>query len=89
MSEQQPEPLWYCGVYDDDGLDYFEPATKENSFFAIRRAEGLKIHGKHPKAFTAPIHLMTETAILDLLEIGEIQYAKLIVQSLKDIQYVK
>lgn len=89
MSEQNQANFWYTGVFDDGGLDYFEPATPENALFAIRRAKGLSENRNHVKAFSVPLSLSTEECILELLKIGEIQYAKFVITSQDGIQYVK
>lgn len=88
MSETHSTNLWYTGVYLDTGLDYFEPATTENALFAIRRAKGLSENHPGAKAFSVPLTLETEETVLELLQLGELQYAKLVITSQKEIQYV-
>ncbi|MCV0393690.1 MAG: hypothetical protein K5790_10450 [Nitrosopumilus sp.] len=89
MSEQEPTYYWYSGVYDDAGLDYFEPATPENNLFAIRRANGINEHSRNAKAFTVGLTLDTEHTILELMQIGEIQWAKAVILAQRKIEYVK
>lgn len=89
MIEQVTTKYWYTGVYDNNGLDYFEPATPENALFAIRRAKGINEHNRNAKAFSVPLNIETEETVLELQKIGELQYAKLVISHQKDIQYVK
>lgn len=84
---QEPVLLWYAGVIDDDGLDWFEPATKENAFMAFVRARS-NSH-RNAKAFLVALTEETEKSIYSCITDANFKMAKLIIESVEEIKYVQ